>query len=179
MSIHIRTHTQKRAMGTSQSNTKPQVHTAPLTHTGTFKYMKHAFLPQSRLCSQLVNIKKCDNISLKGKYMLSARSCADSPPTLSDREIHTCCCVIMQSSALERKAVTPTRGRAAPSPPESSLLVLTEMSALYQESYRVACARPCTQSDTFSYHEYGYIPHISHEWGGFVFSSQHPPPRRV
>lgn len=75
-----------------------------------------------------INIKRCDNTSLRGKCMLTAYRL---PQTLSDRKIHTCCCcVIMQSSAFKQKAVTPSRAALCPS--KSSLLVLTEMSASYQ-----------------------------------------------
>lgn len=65
---------------------------------------------------------------------------------------------------------------AALSPHESSLLVMTEMSALYQEeSYRMSCTHSCTQSDTFSLSPPIMnmdIFHIFHKWGGFVSCSQ-------
>lgn len=87
--------------------------------------MKSDF-PSSRQTGR-INIKKCDNTSLRGKCMLTSYRL---PQTLSDRKIHTCCCVIMQSSAFKRKAVTPSRAALCPS--KSSLLVVTEMSAMYQ-----------------------------------------------
>lgn len=92
------------------------------------------------------------------------------PQTLSDRKIHTCCCVIMQSSAFKRKTVTPSRAALCPS--KSSLLVMTEMSAMYQR--RVVSRGLHTWLHAVRHllflppphHEYGYF---SHKWGGFVF----------
>lgn len=69
---------------------------------------------------------------------------------LSGTERHACCSVIMQSSALEQKAMVVSKA-ALPSVclHESSLLVMAEMSPLYQEESHIAClAHTVAQSQT-------------------------------
>ena len=69
------------------------------------------------------------------------------------------------------------RGIAALAPPVSSLLVMTEMSALYQEDSHVACpahsqAPPPTHTHTHTVIINMDTFQISHKQGGFVLGSQ-------
>lgn len=93
--------------------------------------------------------------------MLFAPSRADCLQQ-SDRKMHSCCRVIMQSSSLKHKAVTPSSAELPSLSPESSLLVMTEMSALCQgESHIAWPVHIVPHSQTpffFSHHEYGCFP---------------------
>lgn len=118
-----------------RSRTLPVIHTTP-KYTCHLNMTSQIFLPLSKQRSQPAKVKKCNNTSLEGKYMLVAQSCVQTPSKhCQDRNIHTCCSVIMPNSALKQKAVAPSSAALSPL---SSLLVMTKMSRLYHVESQIS-----------------------------------------
>lgn len=70
-----------------RSRTLPVIHTTP-KYTCHLNMTSQIFLPLSKQRSQPAKVKKCNNTSLEGKYMLVAQSCVQTPSKLS-RQKHS------------------------------------------------------------------------------------------